>query len=124
MRWFHPRRGMIAPTDFIPLAEEIGLLIPLGKWALRRACLDAATWPDKLKVAVNVSATQFASRTLVEDVTAALAISGLEPDRLELEITETVMLDETHSMLMILHKFGILGSDIRLPSADFRLSPI
>ena len=106
MRWFHPRRGMIPPTDFIPLAEEIGLLIPLGEWALRRACLDAAKWPDKIKVAVNVSATQFASRTLVEDVITALAVSGLEPERLELEITETVMLDETHSILAILHRIS------------------
>ncbi len=114
MRWFHPRRGMIPPTDFIPLAEEIGLLIPLGEWALRRACLDAAKWPDKIKVAVNVSATQFASRTLVEDVITALAVSGLEPERLELEITETVMLDETHSILAILHRIRDLGVGIAM----------
>ena len=114
MRWFHPHRGMVAPTDFIPVAEEIGLLIPLGKWALRRACRDAATWPADMKVAVNVSVTQFASSTLVEDVADALEASGLDPGRLELEITETVMLDATDEILVILHKLRDLGVGIAM----------
>jgi diguanylate cyclase (GGDEF)-like protein len=114
MRWFHPHRGMVAPADFIPLAEEIGLLIPLGEWALRRACFDAMTWPGKMKVAVNVSVTQFASQSLVEDVTAALEASGLDPGRLELEITETVMLEEADTILVILHKLRDLGVGIAM----------
>jgi diguanylate cyclase (GGDEF)-like protein len=114
MRWFHPRRGMVAPADFIPVAEEIGLLVPLGKWALRRACRDAVGWPGEMKVAVNVSVTQFASPTLVEDVAGALASSGLEPCRLELEITETVMLDETDTTMVILHRLRDLGVGIAM----------
>jgi diguanylate cyclase (GGDEF)-like protein len=114
MRWFHPQRGMVAPGEFIPLAEEIGLLVPLGEWALRQACFDAVTWPGAIKVAVNVSVTQFASRTLVEDVAAALADSGLDPSRLELEITETVMLDDTDAILVILHKLRDLGIGIAM----------
>jgi diguanylate cyclase (GGDEF)-like protein len=114
MRWFHPHRGMVAPSEFIPLAEEIGLLVPLGKWALNRACLDAVSWPGEMKVAVNVSVTQFASHTLVEDVAAALAASGLDPGRLELEITETVMIDETDSILVTLHRLRDLGVGIAM----------
>jgi diguanylate cyclase (GGDEF)-like protein len=114
MRWFHPDRGMISPADFIPLAEEIGLLVPLGKWALRQACLDAMSWPGPMKVAVNVSVTQFSGRTLVEDVAAALAESRLDPARLELEITETVMLEETDAVLLILHQLRNLGVGIAM----------
>jgi diguanylate cyclase (GGDEF)-like protein len=114
MRWFHPRRGMVAPIDFIPLAEEIGLLVPLGEWALRRACFDAADWPATVKVAVNVSVTQFTSGTLVEDVAAALAASGLDPGRLELEITESVMLDEAETTMLMLHKLRNLGVGIAM----------
>jgi diguanylate cyclase (GGDEF)-like protein len=114
MRWFHPRRGMVAPADFIPVAEEIGLLVPLGEWALRRACFDAMGWSGEMKVAVNVSVTQFASPTLVEDVASALAASGLDPRRLELEITETVMLDETDTTMVILHRLRDLGVGIAM----------
>jgi diguanylate cyclase (GGDEF)-like protein len=114
VRWYHPRRGMVSPADFIPLAEEIGLLVPLGKWVLNRACCDAAAWPADIKVAVNVSVTQFASRTLVEDVRAALAASGLEAHRLELEITETVMLEDTRAILVILHELRALGVGIAM----------
>ncbi len=88
LRWFHPERGLVQPSEFIPLAEEIGLLVPLGRWVLRRACSDAATWPAGIKVAVNVSVTQFGGRTLIEDITSALRDSGLPPVSLELEITE------------------------------------
>jgi len=105
---------MVNPAEFIPLAEEIGLLVPLGKWVLNRECCDAATWPADIKVAVNVSVTQFTSRTLVEDVTEALAVSGLEAHRLELEITETVMLEDTRAILAILHELRSLGVGIAM----------
>jgi EAL domain-containing protein (putative c-di-GMP-specific phosphodiesterase class I) len=86
LRWWHPERGLVQPLDFIPLAEEIGLIVPLGAWALRQACLDAMTWPADMKVAVNVSVIQFDSGTLVDGVADALRESGLNPARLELEI--------------------------------------
>ncbi|HEY0182422.1 MAG TPA: diguanylate cyclase, partial [Rhodopila sp.] len=114
MRWFHPRRGMVEPSDFIPLAEEIGLLVPLGEWALRRACFDATSWPAEMKVAVNVSVSQFVSRTLVEDVAAALTASGLDPARLELEITETIMLENTDAVMVILNQIRGLGVGIAM----------
>jgi predicted signal transduction protein with EAL and GGDEF domain len=114
LRWYHPERGLVQPAEFIPLAEEIGLLVPLGRWVLRRACRDAMTWPAGMKVAVNVSVTQFASRTLVEEVAAALRDAGLEPTRLELEITETVMLEDTEEVLRILHELRQLGVGIAL----------
>jgi len=103
---------MVSPAHFVPLAEEIGLIVPLGKWVLRQACADAAGWPDNLKVAVNVSVIQFGSRTLIDDVTAALAESGLDPKQLDLEITETVMLDGTAGALATLHKLRDLGVGI------------
>jgi diguanylate cyclase (GGDEF)-like protein len=114
MRWIHPERGLVQPSGFIPLAEEIGLLIPLGEWALRRACSDAAGWPADMKVAVNVSVTQFTSHTLVEDVAAALRDSGLPAARLELEITETVMLEDTEELFRTLHQLRDLGVGIAL----------
>jgi diguanylate cyclase (GGDEF)-like protein len=114
LRWLHPERGLVQPSDFVPLAEEIGLIVPLGVWALNRACADAAGWPGKMKVAVNVSVMQFASHTLVEDVAAALVTSGLDADRLELEITETVMLDDTDAILVILHQLRALGVGIAM----------
>ena len=113
-RWFHPERGMIPPSDFIPIAEEIGLIVPLGEWALRRACQDAVTWPGNMKVAVNVSVIQFGSGTLVGDVAAALRESGLDPARLELEITETVMLNDTEATLVILYQLRDLGVGIAM----------
>jgi diguanylate cyclase (GGDEF)-like protein len=114
VRWLHPERGLVQPSDFIPLAEEIGLLVPLGKWVLGRACLDAATWPATMKVAVNVSVTQFASGTLVEDVAAALREAGLKPSRLEIEITETVMLGDSEDVLRILRRLRDMGVGIAL----------
>ena len=117
LRWRHPERGMISPADFIPFAEEIGLIIPLGKWVLRQACADAATWADNLKVAVNLSPVQLGCPTLVEDVAAALADSGLASDRLELEITETAMLADTNTVLVTLHLLRDLG--LRIALDDF-----
>jgi len=114
VRWNHPERGLVPPSEFVPLAEEIGLIVPLGKWVLREACLDAASWPGDIKVAVNVSVIQFSSRTLVDDVAAALAESRLAPGRLDLEITETVMLDDTEGILVILHQLRDLGVGIAM----------
>jgi diguanylate cyclase (GGDEF)-like protein len=114
VRWEHPQRGIVSPADFIPLAEETGLIVPLGRWVLRQVCIDAATWPDNLKVAVNLSPVQFGSHTLVEDITAALAEAGLPARRLELEITETAMLEDTDAVLVILHQLRNLGLGIAL----------
>ena len=114
VRWFHPEQGMIPPLDFIPLAEEIGLIVPLGNWALHRACQDAVTWPGDMKVAVNVSVIQFDGGTLVDDVAAALTQSGLDPARLELEITESVMLNDTDATLVILYQLRELGVGIAM----------
>lgn len=114
LRWNHPERGLVPPEQFIPLSEEIGLIIPLGRWVLNQACADAATWPGDLKIAVNFSAVQFGCPTLVEDVAAALETSGLTPNRLEIEITETVMLDSTDTILVILHKLRDLGLGIAM----------
>jgi EAL domain-containing protein (putative c-di-GMP-specific phosphodiesterase class I) len=87
LRWRHPTRGMVSPAEFIPVAEETGLIIELGEWVLRQACTDAAKWPDKIRLAVNVSPLQFKSGTLALKVAAVLAETGLSPNRLELEIT-------------------------------------
>ena len=110
LRWHHPERGLIAPTDFIPLAEETGLIVPLGEWVLRTACAEAANWPDDLGVAVNVSAIQLVSKNLVNVVVGAIASSGLSADRLILEITESVFLQNTFAnvaTLKSLHKLGV-----------------
>jgi len=110
IRWVHPLRGRIPPLDFIPLAEETGLIIPIGRWVLDRACSLAAQWPDSVRVAVNVSPVQFRSNTLVQDVMHALDNAKLAPNRLELEITEAVLMrDSAHavSMLRTLRELGV-----------------
>jgi diguanylate cyclase (GGDEF)-like protein/PAS domain S-box-containing protein len=117
LRWRHPDKGMISPADFIPVAEDIGLIVPLGEWVLREACREAAGWPDGIKVAVNLSPVQFRSRNLVQVVIQALAQSGLAPERLELEITESILLAETEANLAILHQLRGLG--IRISMDDF-----
>jgi predicted signal transduction protein with EAL and GGDEF domain len=114
LRWRHPERGMILPGEFIPLAEEIGLIGPLGEWVLRRACIEAARWPSDLKVAVNLSPAQFRSRSVVQAVLGALAYSGLAPHRLELEITESVLLGETEANLATLHQLRQIGARISM----------
>lgn len=114
LRWRHPDRGMIAPPEFIPLAEDIGVIVPLGEWVLRQACADAARWPSHIKVAVNLSPVQFKSRNLAQTVLSALASSGLTPDRLELEITESVLLQDNERTLAILHQFRALGVHIAM----------
>ena len=112
-----PTKGMISPADFIPVAEDIGLIVALGEWVLREACTEAAKWPDEVKVAVNLSPVQFRSRNLVQAVISALAHSGLSPRRLELEITESVFLAETEANLAILHQLRELG--VRISMDDF-----
>jgi diguanylate cyclase (GGDEF)-like protein/PAS domain S-box-containing protein len=117
LRWRHPERGIVPPGEFIPLAEEIGLIVPIGEWVLRQACTDAAAWPGTLKVAVNLSPVQFRNRNMLNAVASALSISGLAPGRLELEITETVMLQETEATLATLHGLHKLG--VRIAMDDF-----
>jgi diguanylate cyclase (GGDEF)-like protein len=117
LRWHHPERGLISPAEFIPLAEEIGLIGPIGEWVLRQACTDAAAWPAPIGVAVNLSPVQFRSRHLVTAVFSALAGSHLPASRLELEITEAVMLDDTESTLATLHQLRALG--VRISMDDF-----
>jgi diguanylate cyclase (GGDEF)-like protein len=114
VRWNHPERGMISPADFIPLAEETGLILPLGEWVLRTACMQAAKWPQPVGIAVNLSAMQFKGRNIVQLTLNALAASGLAARRLDLEITESVLLqDETHT-LTILHQLRDLGVQISM----------
>jgi EAL domain-containing protein (putative c-di-GMP-specific phosphodiesterase class I) len=114
IRWNHPTRGRIAPADFIPLCEETGVIVPLGEWVLRKACAEAVQWPDDIKVAVNVSPAQFKSRSLANAVTSALASSGLPPQRLELEITESVLLNETEATMATLHRLRDIGVQISM----------
>jgi diguanylate cyclase (GGDEF)-like protein len=117
VRWFHPERGFIPPSEFVPVAEEIGLIIELGDHVLRRACRDAVGWPDGLKVAVNLSPIQLARRAVVANIADALRDSGLDPSRLELEITETAMIADTEGVLATLHQIRDQG--VRIAMDDF-----
>ncbi|HEV7441362.1 MAG TPA: EAL domain-containing protein, partial [Steroidobacteraceae bacterium] len=117
IRWNHPTEGIIAPASFIPLAEEIGFIVPMGEWVIRQACATAARWPKNLHVAVNISAAQFRSPSLMQHIVAALAASGLLPSRLEIEITETVLLQNGETTLEILHQLRSLG--VRIAMDDF-----
>ncbi len=114
VRWRHPVRGMISPADFIPVAEQCGLIVPLGTWALYEAVKTAATWPDHIRVSVNLSARQFTGSDLVEVATAALAASRLPAHRLELEVTETLLLEDDPRILETLHRLRGLGISISL----------
>src|SRR5204863_3215262 len=109
LRWRHPMRGMVSPADFIPVAEETGLIEEIGQWVLRTACTEAATWPSGVRVAVNVSPIQFKSETLALKVAAALAETGLDPRRLELEITEAVLIADDDAALIALNQLRALG---------------
>ncbi|MCX7313532.1 MAG: EAL domain-containing protein [Alphaproteobacteria bacterium] len=117
VRWNHPERGMISPLDFIPLAEETGLILPLGEWVLRTACAHAAKWPQPIGVAVNLSAMQFKGRNLVQLTLNALAASGLPSSRLDLEITESVLLQDEAHTLSLLHQLREIG--VRISMDDF-----
>jgi diguanylate cyclase (GGDEF)-like protein/PAS domain S-box-containing protein len=117
VRWHHPERGMVSPAEFIPIAEETGLINEIGEWVLSTACADAATWPNGIRLAVNVSPVQFKSATLALKVTAALAASGLSASRLELEITEAVLIRDDDTALAILHQLRAIG--VRIALDDF-----
>jgi len=114
VRWRHPARGLVGPDEFIPLAEDIGLIDALGEWILRAACTEAATWPDHVTIAVNLSAVQFRKSNLAQVVTGALAASGLPARRLELEVTESVLLQKSEANLAMLHAIKKLGVSIVL----------
>jgi diguanylate cyclase (GGDEF)-like protein/PAS domain S-box-containing protein len=114
LRWHHPERGSVSPAEFIPVAEEIGLIIPIGQWVLRQACTEAAKWPRGMKVAVNLSPVQFRGRGLLSTVTQTLAAAGLSADRLELEITEAVLLEQNEANIGTLHQLRALGARIAM----------
>jgi diguanylate cyclase (GGDEF)-like protein len=117
LRWHHPQAGIVSPIEFIPVAEDMGLIIPLGEWVLRKACADAAKWPDNVNVAVNVSTIQFRKHGLTQTVVAALAASGLPAHRLEIEITETVILEDSNKIRATLHQLHELG--VKIVMDDF-----
>ena len=117
MRWQHPERGMVPPSDFIPVAEEMGLIVQLGEWALRQACAEATEWPDGICVSVNLSPLQFSKGNLVSSVMSALASAGLPASRLELEITESVLLEKSERNITILNQLRELG--VRISMDDF-----
>jgi diguanylate cyclase (GGDEF)-like protein len=114
VRWRHPDKGMIAPDHFIPLAESTGLIVPLGEWILNQACADAANWPADVKVAINISAIQFKKGNLFEVILSALVKTGLQPERLELEITETSLLENQDAHLTTIRQLKNLGLSIAL----------
>ncbi|MBR0903000.1 EAL domain-containing protein [Bradyrhizobium liaoningense] len=117
LRWRHPERGMVSPAEFIPVAEDTGLINELGDWVLRMACNEAATWPAHVRVAVNVSPVQLKCDTLALRIAGALAASGLDPRRLELEITEAVLIRDDEAALSILHQLRSIG--VRIALDDF-----
>ena len=117
LRWNHPVRGNVPPLDFIPMAEENGLIVKIGEWVLGTACATAASWPNELIVAVNVSPLQFKADTLLDTVRTALERSGLSPHRLELEITESALLDDTDNVLATLHALKDQG--VKISMDDF-----
>jgi diguanylate cyclase (GGDEF)-like protein/PAS domain S-box-containing protein len=117
LRWRHPGRGMVSPADFIPLAEETGLIVRLGEWVLRRACREAAGWPRDIRIAVNLSPVQFRTAGLAQAVFSALATSHLDASRLELEITEAVLLQDSPVVLQTLHQLKDFG--VRIAMDDF-----
>lgn len=114
IRWNHPTRGRVNPAEFIPLAEETGLIIPIGEWVLREACRQASGWPGDVSVAVNVSPKQFAATSIASTVLSALSASGLAPQRLELEITESIFIADVDATLATLHSLRNLGVKIAL----------
>jgi len=114
IRWHHPERGIVSPADFIPLAEETGLILPIGEWVLVTACREAATWPDGVKVAVNLSPVQFRGNRLNAMIAQALEESRLPPHRLDVEITESILLSDDEATLDMLHRVRDLGVGISM----------
>ena len=117
LRWHHPERGMISPAEFIPIAEEMGPIIPLGEWVLRTACAEAATWPSDIKVSVNISSLQLTNENLVDVIISAIASARVPANRLELEITESVFFQNTSANLSTLKKLHELG--VKFAMDDF-----
>ena len=117
LRWRHPQRGMIPPLDFIPVAEDTGLIVPIGDWVLRQACMQAVRWPAEMKVAVNLSPLQFKNKNLLATVVTALSTSRLPPNRLELEITESSLLHDSDATAAVLNELRCLG--VRISMDDF-----
>jgi diguanylate cyclase (GGDEF)-like protein len=117
LRWQHPVRGTVPPLDFIPIAEENGLIVKVGEWVLMTACKEAASWPNDLTIAVNVSPVQFKADTLLATISSALKQSGLPASRLEIEITEGALLDDTENVLATLHAVRALG--VKISMDDF-----
>jgi diguanylate cyclase (GGDEF)-like protein len=117
VRWRHPQRGFVPPSEFVPLAEDTGLIDPLGRWVLRRACAEAARWPEHLSVAVNLSAAQFRNGDLIEIVARALDESGLPSSRLGVEITESLLMSNTEQVISALRKLSAMG--VRIAMDDF-----
>jgi diguanylate cyclase (GGDEF)-like protein len=117
MRWNHKERGAVPPSEFIPVAEDMGLIVQLGEWALRHACMEAVAWPDDVRVCVNLSPLQFSKGNLVSTVVSALASSGLPASRMELEITESVLLEKSERNIAILNQLRKLG--VRISMDDF-----
>lgn len=114
LRWHHPTRGLIAPDHFVPLAEESGQIVEIGHWVLREACREAASWPNRLRIAINVSPVQFRQQNLVSDVHSVLLETGLSPNRLELEVTEGVLVQDFARALQILRGLKALGIQIAM----------
>lgn len=117
LRWHHPEHGPVSPAEFVPLAEETGLIVPIGAWVMQTAFAEATAWPETIRLAVNLSPIQFRNRSLVETVRGALAATGLDPRRLELEITESVLLADSTANLATLHALRDMG--IRIAMDDF-----
>jgi EAL domain-containing protein (putative c-di-GMP-specific phosphodiesterase class I) len=117
LRWHHPERGLVLPGEFIPLAEETGLILPIGEWVLRTACAEAAKWPSDLKIAINLSPAQFRGKELVASIVGALASSGIASNRLELEVTETVIMHDSGAVFAALGQLRKLG--VRIALDDF-----
>jgi diguanylate cyclase (GGDEF)-like protein len=117
IRWHHPERGLVSPAEFIPLAEDTGLIVPIGEWVIRDACARAASWPGTLSIAVNISPRQFGSPALAQTIVQALAASGLPASRLELEITESIFIGNVERTLSVLHGLRSLG--VRIALDDF-----
>src|SRR4029077_14859474 len=113
IRWIHPQRGMVSPAQFVPIAEECGLILPIGRWVLLEACKQARAWSDSglgvVPVAVNVSAAEFGAKDFLSGVRAALIATGLEPAYLELELTESVLMLDADSAVSILGKLKAMG---------------
>ena len=117
IRWHHPQRGTVRPDDFVPLAEETGLIVQIGEWVIRQACAELAAWPEHLRVSVNLSPAQMRGTSLVPTIVSAIATSGISPGRLELEITENVLLHDSEANLAILHQLREMG--VRIALDDF-----